>query len=66
LGIKGVKSANWNQDTKIIEVVYNTTKINEDRIHEAIAASGYDTDKKKADAQAYKDLPECCQYSKSK
>lgn len=60
--IKGVKFAEWNKETKIITVVYNPNKTSEDAIHKAIAASGYDTDKVKADKEAYDALPGCCLY----
>lgn len=66
LETKGVKSAEWNEKTKMIEVVYQPSKISEEKIHEMIAESGYDTEKNKADDKAYKALPECCQYTRKK
>lgn len=66
LDVKGVKSAVWNQKTKIIEVAYQPSKITEAHLHELITASGYDTEQKKADEKAYNALPECCQYSRKK
>ncbi|MBY0426482.1 MAG: cation transporter [Cytophagales bacterium] len=64
LDTKGVKSANWNIETKIIEVVYQPAKISEDKLHDLIAASGYDTEKKTANDKAYQSLPGCCQYER--
>lgn len=64
LDVKGIKSANWNVESKMIEVVYDKSKITEDKIHILIAESGYDTDKKKAANSAYQDLPGCCQYER--
>jgi periplasmic mercuric ion binding protein len=64
LEIKGVKSAVWNVETKMIEVVYLPEIITEDKIHEAIAKAGYDTDKVKARDEDYKRLHTCCQYRK--
>jgi periplasmic mercuric ion binding protein len=64
LDVKGVKSAVWNQDTKMIDVVFNSAKISEDKLYDLIASSGYDTEKKKASSVAYKALPECCQYTR--
>ena len=66
LETKGVKSADWNEKTKMIEVVYQPSKISEEKLHELIAAVGYDTEKKKADDKAYQALPECCQYTRKK
>ncbi len=61
-GVVGVTSANWNVDMKKIDVTYDTSKIKEIDIHNAIAASGYDTEKIKGDLSTYNKLPECCKY----
>ncbi|MBE9489491.1 MAG: efflux RND transporter periplasmic adaptor subunit [Bacteroidetes bacterium] len=60
--IDGVQKAIWNVDTKNIEVTYVASKIKEIDIHNAIASSGYDTEKVDGDLSAYNKLPECCQY----
>lgn len=62
LDAKGIISANWNVKTKQCEVVYKTKKINTDKIHELIAASGHDTELKKAPDSVYFKLPDCCLY----
>jgi len=62
LDVKGVKAANWNTETKMIEVVYVPSKISEEKIHQLIAASGYDTEKAKADDKVYGNLHNCCKY----
>lgn len=64
LDVKGVKSANWNVDSKMIEIVYQADKVSEDQLHDYIASSGYDTEKKRGNDKAYSSLPECCQYSR--
>lgn len=64
--VKGVKSANWNLDSKIFSVTYNPEKISLEKIHELIAASGYDTEKVKGDDKAYAELPDCCHYERRK
>lgn len=61
-----IKRANWNVDTKMIEVEYNPHSISLDEVHHLIANSGYDTDKVKAPEAAYKKLPGCCQYERAK
>lgn len=66
LDVKGVKSTNWSTETKMIEIAYQADKISEDKLHELIAASGYDTEKKKGDDKAYDALPGCCQYTRKK
>jgi copper chaperone CopZ len=60
----GVKTAVWNEDTKIITVTFNPSKINVDQIQQNIAHIGYDTEKYKADDEGYKKLPKCCQYDR--
>lgn len=60
----GAVKADWNKDNDNITVVFDPEKTNVDAIHAGIAAAGYDTDKLKGDDEAYKKLPECCQYDR--
>ena len=60
--LDGVSSASWNVDQKTIVVSYDSSSMNEMSIHDAIAASGYDTEKVLANLDAYNNLPGCCQY----
>jgi hypothetical protein len=60
--IKGVKAAEWDVDSKQMVVIYNPSKISLEKIHEAIAACGHDTELKKADTEVYSKLPDCCLY----
>lgn len=60
----GVNTADWNMETKQIEVSFNPDKVTIDDIHTAIAAAGYDTDKMTADETIYNNLPECCKYER--
>jgi copper chaperone CopZ len=64
LDVKGIKSADWNMESKMIQVVFNPEKMTEEKIHQLIAATGYDTEKSKGDDKAYKELPDCCQYTR--
>jgi hypothetical protein len=61
--IKGVKYAQWDRKTGILEVVYRTDKTTEMDIHNSIAKAGHSTEKVKAKPEDYKKLPECCQYN---
>jgi Cu(I)/Ag(I) efflux system membrane fusion protein len=63
--VKGVASAIWDIDKKKIDVFFDDAKTNEMAIHNAIAASGYDTEKIKGDLSAYNKLPVCCNYEHS-
>lgn len=64
LKVDGVKEAEWNVDSKIITVAYDSTKISLDQMEKDVAAVGYDNEKYKGDDKAYADLPECCQYTR--
>lgn len=64
--VKGVKSAVWDAKTQSITIAYQPSKIEEAKLHELIAASGYDTELKKANESSFKALPECCQYTRKK
>jgi copper chaperone CopZ len=60
--VEGVASANWDVDKKKIDVSFDDTKTDAMAIHNAIAASGYDTEKVTGDLDAYDGLPGCCKY----
>ncbi len=62
--IEGVSSAVWDKENKKIDVSYDATKTNIIEIHNAIAASGYDTEASTAEEKAYASLPGCCQYDR--
>jgi len=60
--VAGVSQANWDVDKKKMEVSFDDTKTDVMAIHNAIAASGYDTDKVLGGEKAYENLPDCCKY----
>ncbi len=64
LNVEGVAKAEWNTESKMIAVNYDSTKINLDQIQKNIATVGYDNEKYIGDEKAYKNLPECCQYDR--
>lgn len=64
LKVDGISKADWNVDTKIMSVNFDSTKISLDKIQKNIAMVGYDNDKFKGDDKAYSELPECCQYDR--
>ncbi|NOQ24921.1 MAG: efflux RND transporter periplasmic adaptor subunit [Bacteroidales bacterium] len=61
LSIKGVKTADWNQESKIINITHSK-KLDVMDIHKAIAKVGHDTKMVKAQDEVYDALPECCLY----
>lgn len=66
LKVKGVSKADWNQETKMITVVFNPKKITLAEIHKKIAAVGYDTELETAKDETYNALHGCCKYDRKK
>lgn len=62
LKINGIKSANWDVQTKILSLVYDPQKITLKKIHLKIASIGHDTPLEKADDKVYESLDPCCHY----
>ncbi|MFD2917290.1 heavy-metal-associated domain-containing protein [Psychroserpens luteus] len=60
--VDGVDKATWDVDKKKIDVSFNDTKTDAMAIHNAVASSGYDTEKVSGDLEAYDGLPGCCKY----
>ena len=62
LDYPGIKSAQWDPETKVLKLIYNNRKISEKQIHGLVASTGHDTDSVKADDEVYAKLPFCCLY----
>jgi periplasmic mercuric ion binding protein len=62
LKIKEVKSAKWNQKSKMLSVAYLSPAITLDSLEQRLAAVGHDTEKFKAADAVYNELPSCCLY----
>ena len=62
--VEGVSAAEWDKDSKMIEVSYDTSKTTNEKIQEAIAKVGHDTEKVKASDETYDKLPSCCKYDR--
>lgn len=60
----GASNANWDKVAKVLKVSFDATKTSTDKIEEAVAAAGYDTEHKVASDDAYSKLDECCQYDR--
>ena len=63
-GVEGVSAADWNKDTKMLEVTFDDAKTDVKKIHKAMAKVGHDTDLERADDKVYSDLPGCCHYDR--
>lgn len=64
--LKKVAKVDWNKDSKIATITYDSTKTNQDEILKRIALAGYDSDKFLAPDDVYSKLAVCCQYERVK
>jgi Cu(I)/Ag(I) efflux system membrane fusion protein len=62
--VQGVSSAAWNKETQQLHIHFDAAKTSLAAISKAVAKSGHDTDKDKADDKTYNALPGCCKYRK--
>ena len=63
-GVEGVKMVKVDLEAKIVSIEYNPTKTTFKNLETAIIEAGYDANDKKADKEAFDNLPECCQIKK--
>ena len=66
LSLDGVHKAEWNVQSKQIDLVYDDQLVELMTIHNAIASSGYATDLVDLNQEAYDNLPLCCKYDPEK
>jgi len=62
--LKKVAHVDWNKDSKMATLTYDTTKTNQTAIVKRIALAGYDSDQFLAPDEVYAKLPECCHYER--
>lgn len=62
--IKKVTKVDWNKDSKMATITYDSTKTNQDEILKRIALAGYDSDQFLAPDDVYAKLKDCCQYER--
>ena len=63
--VDGVSKADWDQETKQLEVTFDNAKTDLDKVEVAIAKVGHDTPKHKASTEVYDKLPGCCKYDRT-
>lgn len=61
---KKIAKVDWNEDSKMATLIYDSTKTNQDEILKRIALAGYDSDKFLAPDEVYNKLAACCQYER--
>lgn len=63
---KKISKADWNVDTKMATITYDSKKTTLDAVLKNIALSGYDNQSFLAPDAAYNKLPGCCKYDREK
>lgn len=62
--LEGIDLADWDKNSKLLEVSYDSSQLDINTIKEKIAEVGYDTDTHRATDEAYTNLHSCCQYER--
>lgn len=62
--VDGVKEKDWNTESKLMTIKFDTTKVSQDELEQLIAKVGYDNDAYFGDDYAYAKLESCCQYER--
>ena len=65
LSVDGVSKADWDKETKKMEVVFDDSKTDVHKVQMAIAKVGHDTEMHKAKDEVYNELPGCCKYDRA-
>jgi hypothetical protein len=62
--LKNMANVDWDKDTKMATITYNSVKSTKDEILKRIALAGYDNDSFLAPDDVYSNLHGCCQYDR--
>lgn len=62
--VNGVFSAHWDAEQQLVHLQYDSKKTNPEKVQQAIANAGHDTEKFKAPDSVYNELPECCLFDR--
>lgn len=62
--VKGVKSAEWNVDEKLLHLIINEHKTDVLTVQNKMASIGHDTEAVLATDDAYNGLHNCCKYDR--
>ena len=62
--VAGVKSAEWNTENHMLNVIINEEKCSILDVKKAVANVGHDTEEVKATAEVYEKLHSCCKYER--
>ena len=60
--IQGVKKADWSQETHMLDLIYNSSKLDESAIIAAINEVGHDVKNHPATDEQYANIHGCCRF----
>ncbi|MBS1974106.1 MAG: TonB-dependent receptor [Bacteroidetes bacterium] len=60
----GAAKANWDMETKMLTVSYDSIKFSKPRLQEQLALVGHDTESFQSTGETYNNLPKCCHYER--
>ncbi|WP_273209298.1 DUF3347 domain-containing protein [Runella zeae] len=63
--VKKIAKVDWNKDTQMAAIMYDSKKTNLNDILKRIALAGYDNEKFLAPDDVYAKLSECCRYERT-
>lgn len=62
--VEGESALDWDVDTHVAVITYDSTRTDLDAILLRVAKAGYDNERYPAPNEAYDGLPGCCQYER--
>ena len=65
LSVEGVSKADWDKNTKQLNVTFDDAITDIHKVHMAVANAGHDTSMHKAKDEVYNNLPGCCKYDRA-
>ncbi|MBS1645127.1 MAG: TonB-dependent receptor [Bacteroidetes bacterium] len=60
----GIKKANWDEQTQLLTVSYDSLRFSRKQIEQKVASVGHDTYDFQATDEVYENLPGCCHYDR--
>ncbi len=63
--VKGESAVDWDVDTHMASVTYDSMRTDLDVVLQRVAQAGYDNERFLAPKEAYSKLPGCCQYERT-
>ncbi|MCX8143781.1 MAG: ATPase [Bacteroidia bacterium] len=62
--LDGVQIADWNMETKLLTLKYDSTKVTLDNILKNVSLAGFDNERYFGDDYEYEKLPDSCKYER--